>query len=133
MSGSSRRLFAALVMVGITVGGPARGTTALGVAAQIPSADGVIEACVRIDRGGDAGRLTRLVAADERCRGNEIRVRWNVVGPAAQVSYFFGEAARIEHLEHVAYYEEQQPGSCAASSPSRLLARPALACRPSYD
>ena len=26
------------------------------------------------------------------------------------MSYFFGEAARVEHLEHVAYYEEQQPG-----------------------
>jgi toxin ParE1/3/4 len=26
------------------------------------------------------------------------------------VSYFFGEAARIEHLEHVAYYEKQRPG-----------------------
>ena len=26
------------------------------------------------------------------------------------MSYFFGEAARVEHLEHVAYYEEQRPG-----------------------
>jgi plasmid stabilization system protein ParE len=26
------------------------------------------------------------------------------------VSYFFSEAARVEHLEHVAFYEEQRPG-----------------------
>jgi toxin ParE1/3/4 len=26
------------------------------------------------------------------------------------VSYFFLEAARVEHLEHVAYYEEQRRG-----------------------
>jgi len=26
------------------------------------------------------------------------------------VSYFFAEAARVEHLEHVAYYEERRPG-----------------------
>jgi hypothetical protein len=26
------------------------------------------------------------------------------------VSYFFNEAARVEHLEHVAYYEERRPG-----------------------
>ena len=26
------------------------------------------------------------------------------------MSYFFHEAARTEHLEHVAYYEERQPG-----------------------
>ena len=26
------------------------------------------------------------------------------------MSYFFGEAARAEHLEHVAYYEERQHG-----------------------
>lgn len=26
---------------------------------------------------GVAGRLTRLVAANESCRRNEIRVRWN--------------------------------------------------------
>ena len=25
------------------------------------------------------------------------------------MSYFFSEAARVEHLEHVAYYEEQRP------------------------
>ena len=26
------------------------------------------------------------------------------------MSYFFVEAARVEHLEHVAYYEAQHPG-----------------------
>ncbi|ROZ62426.1 type II toxin-antitoxin system RelE/ParE family toxin [Ramlibacter sp. WS9] len=26
------------------------------------------------------------------------------------MSYFFADAARVEHLEHVAYYEEQRPG-----------------------
>ena len=26
------------------------------------------------------------------------------------MSYFFSEAARVEHLEHVAFYEEQHPG-----------------------
>lgn len=26
------------------------------------------------------------------------------------MSYFFSEAARIEHLEHVAYYEDHRPG-----------------------
>lgn len=26
------------------------------------------------------------------------------------MSYFFNEAARAEHLEHVAYYEARQPG-----------------------
>ncbi len=26
------------------------------------------------------------------------------------MTYFFNEAARIEHLEHVAYYEEQRQG-----------------------
>ncbi len=26
------------------------------------------------------------------------------------MSYFFSEGARVEHLEHVAYYEEQRPG-----------------------
>jgi len=26
------------------------------------------------------------------------------------VSYFFGEEARVEHLEHVAYYEDQRAG-----------------------
>jgi toxin ParE1/3/4 len=26
------------------------------------------------------------------------------------VNYFFNPAARVEHLEHVAYYEAQKPG-----------------------
>ena len=26
------------------------------------------------------------------------------------MSYFFSEAARVEHLEHVAFYEERRPG-----------------------
>ena len=26
------------------------------------------------------------------------------------MNYFFSEAARVEHLEHVAYYEEQRSG-----------------------
>ena len=26
------------------------------------------------------------------------------------MSYFFSEEARVEHLEHVAYYEAQRPG-----------------------
>ena len=26
------------------------------------------------------------------------------------MSYFFSDAARVEHLEHVAFYEEQRPG-----------------------
>jgi hypothetical protein len=49
--------------------------------AQIPS-NGVIYACVRLDRDKDEGRLVRLVAADERCRRHETRIRWNVAGPA---------------------------------------------------
>lgn len=46
--------------------------------AQIPSADGVIHACIR-DVGQGAAN-TRLVGANEPCRANEIRVRWSVVG-----------------------------------------------------
>jgi hypothetical protein len=49
---------------------------AVTAAAQIPSADGVIYACVV-----SASGTTRLVPANQRCHGNEIRVRWNVVGP----------------------------------------------------
>lgn len=26
------------------------------------------------------------------------------------MNYFFSEAARVEHLEHIAYYEAQRPG-----------------------
>jgi hypothetical protein len=48
--------------------------------AQI-GAGGVFEACMRLDKDGDAGRLVRLVAADERCKKNETRIRWNATGP----------------------------------------------------
>ena len=47
--------------------------------AQIPS-NGVIDACVRMDRDNDEGRVARLVSADEPCRRNETRIRWNVEG-----------------------------------------------------
>lgn len=50
------------------------------VQAQIPS-NGVIYACVRLDRDRDEGRLVRLVSADERCGRGETRLRWNVRGP----------------------------------------------------
>ena len=50
-------------------------------ASQIPSPDGVIYACVRLDRDRDEGKLVRLVAADERCNRNESRIQWNVQGP----------------------------------------------------
>ena len=67
------------------------------------------------------------------------------------MSYFFNEAARVEHLEHVAYYESCQmglgaryllafdvamgavceaPDRCRASSSARLLAGQALTGRP---
>lgn len=49
--------------------------------AQIPGTDGVIYACVRLDRDKDEGRLLRLVAADEACRRGEVRVKWNIEGP----------------------------------------------------
>ncbi|HYM23731.1 MAG TPA: hypothetical protein VEU08_10990 [Vicinamibacterales bacterium] len=49
--------------------------------AQIPSKDGVIYACVRVDRDDDEAKLTRMVSADEPCKRNEVRVRWNVQGP----------------------------------------------------
>ena len=48
--------------------------------AQIPS-DGVIFACVRMDKDNDEAKPVRLVAAAEVCRNNEVRVHWNVVGP----------------------------------------------------
>ncbi|HEX4347223.1 MAG TPA: hypothetical protein VHZ73_06600, partial [Vicinamibacterales bacterium] len=50
--------------------------------AQIPSRNGVIYACIRLDRDDDVGKLARLVAADEPCRRNEARVQWNVQGAA---------------------------------------------------
>lgn len=49
--------------------------------AQIPGPNGVIYACVRLDRDRDEGKLARLVAADEQCKRNEVRVQWNVAGP----------------------------------------------------
>ncbi|MEO8681880.1 MAG: MopE-related protein [Vicinamibacterales bacterium] len=49
--------------------------------AQIPSPGGVIYACIRLDRDKDEGRLARLVAENEPCRRNEVRVQWNVIGP----------------------------------------------------
>jgi len=53
-------------------------------AQQIPAADGQFYACVRMDRDGDEGRLTRLVAANEPCRRNEQRVHWGAAGPVRQ-------------------------------------------------
>ena len=49
--------------------------------AQIPSADGVHTACIRLDRDGDEGKLVRLVAAEEPCRRRERRVTWSEKGP----------------------------------------------------
>lgn len=74
------RLFRNVVWIAITVGGfvALAGTTAT---AQIPSASGVIHACVRMDRDASDGKLARLVAENEACRRNETRVRWNVEGP----------------------------------------------------
>jgi hypothetical protein len=50
--------------------------------AQIPSANGVYTACIRLDRDGDEGKLARLVAADEPCKRREQRITWNERGPA---------------------------------------------------
>ena len=80
-----RRILVALLMVGAPgaiVSGSSSGT---GPKAQIPSPDGVIYACVRLDRDGDAGKLARLVAEDEACKRNELRVKWNVTGPKGAV------------------------------------------------
>ena len=52
-----------------------------GTPSQIPAPNGVIHACVRLDRDGDAGKLARLVAEDQPCKKNEQRVTWNVAGP----------------------------------------------------
>jgi hypothetical protein len=71
-------LFAALSFVGAF--GGSLGADGNQQPSQIPSASGVIDACVRMDKDGDAARLTRLVGGDEACRKNEVRVRWNVVG-----------------------------------------------------
>jgi hypothetical protein len=48
-------------------------------AAQIPSA-GVYTACIRLDRDADEGKVIRLVAATEPCKGNETRITWNAQG-----------------------------------------------------
>ena len=56
--------------------------SATNAAAQIPSAAGVIHACVRMDRDGSDGKLARLVAETEACKRNETRVHWSVTGPA---------------------------------------------------
>ena len=50
------------------------------VDAQIPS-DGVIYACLHMDKDNDEAKSVRLVAATEPCRDKEVRVHWNVVGP----------------------------------------------------
>ena len=71
MRRSALRLLVALVVVGVV------GTGSRAAEAQIPSADGVIYACVVIGSG-----TTKLVPANQNCHGNEIRVRWNVAGPA---------------------------------------------------
>ncbi len=80
MSTKNRTAFAAAAAVGLTIfpGAPAQP-----VMAQSP-ANGVIYACVRVDRDRDSdeGRNIRLVAANEACRRNETRLQWNVAGPA---------------------------------------------------
>jgi hypothetical protein len=47
---------------------------------------GVIYGCVRSDgirgRDSDDGRLVRLVAANEPCRRGEVKISWNIQGPA---------------------------------------------------
>lgn len=83
MNGFGRPLSVTLVVVGVAASGIASaGSLAWAAEGQIPSPSGVIYACVRVDRDGDAARLTRLVAANEPCRRNEVRVEWNVAGPA---------------------------------------------------
>lgn len=45
------------------------------------------------------------------------------------MNFFFSEAARVEHLEHVAYYEEQRPGLGArypAAFDAAMITQPAL-------
>ena len=70
-----------LLALAATIGGAAvLAVTAEHLQAQIPT-NGVIYACVRLDRDKDEGKLVRLVAGDEPCRRNETRIRWNVEGP----------------------------------------------------
>jgi hypothetical protein len=41
---------------------------------------GVIYACVRMDGDADSSKTLRLVAANEPCKRNEVRVQWNTTG-----------------------------------------------------
>jgi hypothetical protein len=74
-------LFAALSFVGVFGGSLGADSQS---SSQIPSANGVIHACVRMDRDGDAGKLARLVAENEACKRNEQRVTWSVAGPKGE-------------------------------------------------
>ncbi len=67
-------LFASVVVTVVLV-------TPAPAVAQI-GGDGVIYACVRLDRDKDEGKLVRLVVAGERCKRNETRIQWNVAGTA---------------------------------------------------
>ena len=71
----SVRLWLSTIAAGLVAVSPTN------LVAQIPSADGVIYACVRMDRDASDGKLARLVAENEPCKRNETRVRWNVMGP----------------------------------------------------
>lgn len=69
----------------ILVGGIATMFAAASLRAQSPTispGDNVLYACVRLDRDANEGRLMRLVAANEPCRRDEVRIQWNVAGPA---------------------------------------------------
>ena len=77
MNGIGRRLSVTLVVAGVAASGiVSAGSLASAGEGQIPSVDGVIEACVPI-----GGGTTRLVPANQLCHGYEVRVRWNVAGP----------------------------------------------------
>jgi hypothetical protein len=78
--GRGRSLGSVLVSQSALAAALVLGAAPATVEAQIPS-DGVIHACLRLDRHQDESRTFRLVAADERCRRHEVRVWWNVVGP----------------------------------------------------
>lgn len=49
-------------------------------AAQFPPTDGQLYACVRPDAANETAQLMRLVAANEACKPNEVRIAWTVVG-----------------------------------------------------
>ncbi len=70
----SRLGVAVAIVAGLVVGWAAP------LSAQIPAGNGVIYACVRMDRDHDEGKLVRLVAANETCRRNEVRIHWNIAG-----------------------------------------------------